>query len=60
MIGRLRTATVFVAYQLTVLVGILLLPLALLARRIGVVLPVGRAVDRLGAAYDRTCRRRRG
>lgn len=39
-------------YQLSILTGILLLPVALLARQVGVRLPVDRAVQRLGTAYE--------
>lgn len=46
--------TVFVLYQLTVLFGILMLPIALLSRRLGLQLPVAGLLDRLDAAYDRT------
>ena len=46
--------TVFVLYQLTVLFGILLLPVALLGRRLGLRLPVATLLDRMDAAYDRT------
>lgn len=52
MITTLRRATLFALYQLTVLTGIALLPLALAARRFGVSLPVGRLVDTVGAAYE--------
>ena len=48
-----RTAT-FALYQLTLALGILLMPVALLARRVGVRLPVDRIVDAAGAAYERT------
>jgi len=51
MIGTIRRATLLALYQLTVAVGILLLPLVLLTRQAGVVVPVGRLVDRVGAAY---------
>jgi len=51
---QLQRATVFVLYQLSLLVGITLLPIALAMRRVGVVLPVHRVVDRLETAYERT------
>lgn len=51
---QLQRATVFVLYQLSLLVGIAMLPVALAMRRVGVVLPVHRVVDRLETAYDRT------
>lgn len=41
-------------YQLSILTGILLLPVALLARRAGLRLPVDRVVQRLGDAYENT------
>lgn len=47
-----RRASLFALYQLSVLLGIALLPLAVLTRRAGVTLPVGRAVTRLGDAYE--------
>jgi len=50
---KLRRATLFVLYQVSLLAGILLLPIALLLRRVGVTLPVHRLVARLGTAYDR-------
>jgi len=52
MRANLRRATLFVLYQLSLLAGILLLPVALALRRVGVTLPVHRLVDWLGAAYD--------
>lgn len=39
-------------YQLTVATGILLMPLALLARRAGLRLPMAGLLDRLGTAYE--------
>ncbi|MDS0292741.1 hypothetical protein [Halogeometricum luteum] len=48
-----RTAT-FALYQLTIALGILLMPVALLARRVGVRLPVDRMVEAAGTAYERT------
>jgi hypothetical protein len=52
MITTLRRATLFALYQLTVLTGIALLPLALVVRRFGVKLPIGRMVDAVGTAYE--------
>ena len=54
MVSRLYRATVFALYQLTLMVGITMLPLALVAKRLGVPLPFHRAVTRLGEAYERT------
>lgn len=52
MASTIHRATLFALYQTSLLAGILLLPLALLARRLGVRLPAGRVVRRLGEAYD--------
>ncbi|CCQ34627.1 hypothetical protein HTIA_2520 [Halorhabdus tiamatea SARL4B] len=41
-------------YQVTLLVGIMLLPVALVARRIGVGFPYHRFLGSLKDAYDRT------
>jgi len=39
--------TTFALYQLTVLLGIVLLPVALAARRVGVKLPVASVIERM-------------
>ncbi|MFB6233504.1 MAG: hypothetical protein ABEH61_04525 [Haloarculaceae archaeon] len=52
--GRAYRATLLVVYQLTLLVGIAALPVAVLARQVGLRLPVGRAVERLGEKYEQT------
>jgi hypothetical protein len=49
---RLHTAILFALYQLSVLLGIVLLPVALIARRAGVMIPIHRVIDRLGEAYE--------
>lgn len=54
MESRLYNATLFALYQLSVLLGIVLLPVALVARRAGVMLPIHRIIDRLGKAYERS------
>lgn len=41
-------------YQFAVFVGILLMPLALLARRAGITLPIGQVVETLDNAYTET------
>ena len=46
-------AFVFALYQFSIVLGIALLPLALAAEYVGVHLPIGRLVDRLGEAYER-------
>lgn len=56
MIASMRRASLFALYQSTIAVGIALLPVALVARQIGVPLPLHRVVRRLGRAYDRSAR----
>ncbi|AUV81872.1 hypothetical protein C2R22_09605 [Salinigranum rubrum] len=51
MIETTYRAGLLVAYQFAVFVGILLMPIALLARRAGVTLPIGRLVQTLDEAY---------
>lgn len=53
MESRLYRASLFVLYQLTLLVGIAMMPLALAARQVGLRLPVHRVIKWLGDAYDR-------
>ena len=52
MIDPLQRAALLALYQVSIAVGIVLLPVALLAHRAGVTLPVGRLVERLGRAYE--------
>ena len=52
MIETTYRAGLLVAYQFAVFVGIMLMPVALLARRMGVTLPVGRVVEVLDDAYS--------
>lgn len=54
MSRTVRRVALFAVYQLTVLLGIALLPVALVTRRLGVPLPLGRAVDGARAAYEST------
>ena len=53
MASRLYRAFVFALYQLSIVAGIALLPIALATNRVGLTLPVGRVVSRLGDAYTR-------
>lgn len=53
---RAYRATLFALYQLTLFAGILLMPAALVTRRLGIKLPVGRAVLGLKNAYERAGR----
>jgi len=52
MVARLYTATLLALYQLTLLAGIVLLPVAMVSERLGLRLPIDRAVDGLNDAYD--------
>jgi hypothetical protein len=54
MRSTLYRATAFALYQLSLIVGILLLPVALVTSKIGFTLPVHRVVDRANNAYERT------
>ncbi|MEF8829853.1 MAG: hypothetical protein V5A28_14570 [Haloarculaceae archaeon] len=51
---QLQRALVFVLYQLSLIAGITLLPVALLMRQVGLTLPVHRVVDRLESTYEHT------
>lgn len=48
-VARFTTA---VAYQTSLALGIALLPFAIVARRAGITLPVGRLVERAEDAYE--------
>lgn len=52
MQSRPYRATMFVLYQLSLALGIALLPVALATNRLGIHLPVGRLVSRLADAYE--------
>ncbi len=52
MFAPLRRATLFALYQLSILAGILLLPVAIMARRVGVPFPMHRVMEVLANAYD--------
>lgn len=49
---RIYRALVLALYQLTLFMGILLLPVAVVTRRLGLRIPVDRAIERLNEAYD--------
>ncbi|WP_424019026.1 hypothetical protein ACOZ4N_06025 [Halorientalis pallida] len=51
---RLHSGLLFALYQLSLMLGIALMPVAFVTSRFGVNLPIHRMVDRLGAAYERT------
>jgi hypothetical protein len=54
MASRLYRGTLFALYQVTLMFGIMLLPVALVMRQFGFTLPIHRMIDRLGAAYENT------
>jgi len=54
MIDRVYRATLFALYQLSIALGIALLPLALAVKRLGVTLPIHRVVEGLEAKYEAT------
>ncbi len=57
MIESATRLTLFTLYQLTVALGIVMLPIAVLARRVGVTLPVRRAIDATERAYEQTTKK---
>jgi hypothetical protein len=48
----LQRMGLFALYQLTLVAGIALMPLALAGRRLGVTVPLGRLVDGVKRRYD--------
>jgi hypothetical protein len=54
MAPRLTTAALFALYQLTLLAGIVLMPLALFTQRLGFRLPIDNAVATLNDAYEQS------
>ncbi|WP_435066859.1 hypothetical protein [Haloplanus sp. C73] len=56
MLEPLYRAGALAAYQIALVLGILLMPLALFARQLGVTLPVGNLVAATGDVYDRVSR----
>lgn len=54
MIDRLQRIALFAVYQLTVVLGITALPVALLLRRFGLRFPFHKAVQNAERAYE-TC-----
>ena len=57
MIDTAFRLTAFALYQLTVAFGILMLPIALLARRVGVQLPIRDLLIATESAYERAASR---
>ena len=56
MIEALERAALFALYQLSIALGIVLMPVALLASRGGIRLPIHRLVERVGDAYENASR----
>ncbi|MFW6384475.1 MAG: hypothetical protein ACOCZC_03660 [Halodesulfurarchaeum sp.] len=54
MIARLIKLATLTAYQTSLAVGIALLPAAIVARQVGITLPVHRLVQRMETAYEAT------
>ena len=52
MIDRAHRATLFALYELSIALGIVMLPLAMAANRVGLRLPIHRIVDGLGSKYE--------
>jgi hypothetical protein len=53
MESRLVRTTLFALYQLSLLIGIVMMPIALVTRQVGFTPPIHRLVARLGNAYER-------
>jgi hypothetical protein len=51
---RLYRATLLVMYQLSLIAGIALLPVALLTRQVGFQLPIDRVIMGLKESYEQT------
>lgn len=51
---RLHRITMLVLYQLTLLTGIMLLPVALVTQRLGLRIPIDRAVTAVKQSYEQT------
>ncbi|WP_255191169.1 hypothetical protein [Natronobeatus ordinarius] len=52
MKSRVHHATLFALYQLCIVLGILAMPVAIVARQAGVTLPIHRLLVRVGEAYE--------
>jgi hypothetical protein len=57
MITDLHRGAAFLLYQATLLFGILAMPVALFARRLGLTLPVRPLIESAERTYDRTAGR---
>ncbi|GAB3687370.1 hypothetical protein GCM10028857_20380 [Salinarchaeum chitinilyticum] len=52
MIDRAHRATLFALYQLSIALGIVMLPVAMAANRVGLRFPFHRLVEGLGSKYE--------
>ena len=52
MKSRVYRSTLFAAYQLCIILGILMLPVALLTRQFGITVPIHQLLVRVEAAYE--------
>ena len=52
MIDRVTKLVLLTAYQSTLALGIALLPVAILARQVGITLPIHRLIERTEKAYQ--------
>jgi len=52
MIDSLQRTTTFALYQLTLALGIALMPVALLVRRVGITLPLDQLIRTTSEAYE--------
>lgn len=52
MIERVRSAVLLGIHQITVATGILLFPIALFAKRLGLAIPLHRILQEIESAYD--------
>jgi hypothetical protein len=57
MATHLYRASVFALYQFSIVLGIVFLPVALVANRAGISLPIGRLVERFETAHRRASER---
>lgn len=54
MIAAIERATAFALYQISLLLALVLLPVAVLARHGGLTIPIGRLVEWTGRTYAAT------
>ena len=52
MIDRLTKVTLLTVYQMSLMLGIAMVPVAIVARKVGITLPIHRLIKRTESAYD--------